>query len=584
MPDSPASIQRRLLSYSRPARLWLYLAIAAGFLSAALAVAQAWLLAEVVGRVFIDGKTLTGVSPILAGMLALAVARAFAVLGGDVFGQRSASHLKGSLRADLTQHILALGPTFTRAERSGELAHTAVQGVEDLDEYITQYQPLRFLALLVPIFVGLVILALDPPTVLILLVTGPLVLLFLAVIGSRAREVTQRRFRELGWMSASFLDSLQGLATLKMFGRSRDQIDTIRDVSRQFGKTTMEVLRTAFETAFVLEISTTVATALVAVEISLRLMDGGLPFNRALAVLIITPEFFLPLRRLSVQYHAGAAGKAAAERIFAVLDTPLSRSGHEQPPSPAMAPVRGDILFEGVSYAYEGGTRPALRDFSLRIERGQRVALVGPTGAGKTTVANLLLRFIEPGDGAITVDGISLQTIDPDAWRAQVAWVPQRPHLFYGTVAENLRLARPGATQGEVVAAARAANAHDFIDALPEGYSTPIGERGSRLSGGEQQRLAIARAFLKDAPLLILDEATSHLDDVSESLVREALDRLLLGRTVLVIAHRLKLAYNADSVVMMEEGRALESGTHHALLAGDGAYRQLVSNYEAGVS
>jgi ATP-binding cassette subfamily C protein CydD len=566
MPDTARTVHSRLLAYSRSARRFLSLTIALGVIAALIVVAQAWVLGAIIGRVFIEGQGLSEVRNLLIALLALSVTRFAVVWSGDVVAQRSASHLKSRLRADLAQHILTLGPEFISGERSGELTNTVVGGVEDLDEYITSYQPLRFLAVLVPIIIALSVLVIDPPTVLILLVTGPLVVLFLALIGSRARAVTQRRFVELSWMSASFLDILQGIATLKMFGRSREQIRTIRDVSQRYGTATMKVLRTAFETAFVLEMCTTIATALVAVEISLRLMDGGLPFQRALTVLILTPEFFQPLRQLSVRYHAGTAGSAAAERIFAILDTPTGETEAGPRSITRAKPLTFDIRFESVSYAYDDGQRPALNGLSLCIPHGQTVALVGATGAVKTTVAKLLLRFIEPDSGSITAGEMPLSSLDPVAWRSQVAWVPQRPHLFYGTVEENIRLADPHATHEAVVAAATAAHAHGFIEALPNGYGTLIGERGARLSGGEKQRLAIARAFLKDAPFLVLDEATSHLDSESEAMIRDAIERLLNGRTALIIAHRLKLVCAADAVVVMDKGRVIESDAPQTLL------------------
>jgi ATP-binding cassette subfamily C protein CydD len=434
-----------------------------------------------------------------------------------------------------------------------------VQGVEGLDEYITLYQPLRFLAVMVPIMVALVVLAIDPFSVIVLIVTGPLVVLFLALIGSRARAITERRFLELGWMSASFLDLLQGLATLKMFGRSREQIDTIRDITRQYGTTTMEVLRTAFETAFVLEMSTTIATALVAVEIGLRLVDGGISYGPALGVLILTPEFFSPLRQLSLRYHAGAAGKATAERIFAILDTPVTESARARSSVPVAKSRKMDISFAHVTFSYPGTGAPVLSDFSLSIGDGETVALVGETGAGKSTVANLLLRFLEPDGGTVSAGGVHINTLDIRDWRSCFAWVPQRPHLFYGSVAQNIRLARPDATAAQVADAARLASAHDFISLLPQGYDTPIGENGARLSGGERQRLAIARAFLKDAPVLVLDEATSHLDRETEAQVQEALERLMRGRTALIISHRLELTKGADRIVVLGGGHAAKS-------------------------
>jgi ATP-binding cassette subfamily C protein CydD len=576
------SAEQRILRYSRSARALLYLAVAAGFLAAAFGVILGYLLSVVVDDVFLGHQTLPAVTPLMGALVGLALARAAAIFCSDTLAQRSASILKGSLRQQLARHIFDLGPAYTRGQSSGELVHATVDGLEVLDEYITVYQPVRLLSRLVPVFVLLVILALDPPTTLILLFTGPLLLILLALIGGRTQDITERRFRELSWMSAFFLDMLQGIATLKLFGRSREQIANIREISRHYGNTTMEVLQTAFQSALVLEFGGTVATALVAVEVSLRLMGGVLPFQRALAVLVITPEFFLPLRQFAVRYHAGAAGKAAAERIFAILDTPLAAS--RRPGSAAtLLPACFDIRFEDVHVAYEGGARPALRGFSLSIPQGQTVALVGATGAGKTTAANLLLRFVDADAGTITVGGVALNEIDLSRWRSCLGWVPQLPHLFHGTVADNIGLARPDASMADIIAAAEAAHAHEFIQTLPQGYETPLGEEGARLSGGQQQRLAIARAFLKDAPVLILDEATSHLDAQSEAAIQDALAHLMHGRTVLIIAHRLKMVYAADQVALMEQGRVIETGDHQSLLAHPGLYRNLVASYEGDV-
>jgi ATP-binding cassette, subfamily C, bacterial CydD len=572
------STHQRILRYSRSASIWLTLAIAAGFCATVIVVAQAYVLSDVVDRVFQKKQTLAGVAPLLGLLLALACVRALIIGCSDVLAQRSASQLKGSLRRKLTQQIFALGPAYTQRESSGELVNATVEGVEVLDEYITAYQPARLLAVLVPVFVLVVIFLLDPPTTLILLFTGPILVLLLAFIGGRTKDITEKRFLELGWMSAFFLDMLQGLATLKMFGRSREQIDSIREISQHYGRTTMEVLGTAFQTSLVLEWGGTVATALVAVEVSLRLMSGLLPFNYALAVLIITPEFFLPLRQLAIKYHAGTAGKAAADRIFSILDIPIKQARTQTTRS--LMPARSDIRFEHVFFAYDNGRRPALQDFSLHIPHGQTIALVGATGAGKSTAAQLLLRFIEPDRGSIRVGSVSLDEIARSAWRARVAWVPQQPHLFHGTIADNIRLARADAGEADVIGAAQAAHAHDFIMQLPWGYATPIGERGARLSGGQQQRLAIARAFLKDAPILILDEATSHLDSVSEAAIQDALDRLMRGRTVLIIAHRLRLVHTADQVAVLDQGYVLEVGEPRALLTQSGPYHQIVTSYE----
>jgi ATP-binding cassette subfamily C protein CydD len=518
-------------------------------------------------------------------MLLFVLGRAALLWLADSLAQRSASHLKADLRRRLVDQLLRLGPAYTTAERSGELANAVIAGVETLDEYAAQYLPARTLAMVVPALVFVVVLILDPWTTIVLLFAGPMLLLIMALIGGRTRAITQRRFAEMSWMSAFFLDMLQGLPTLKLYGRSREQSANILAISRQFGSTTMDVLRTAFQSSLVMEWAATAATAMVALETSVRLMNGTLPFNQALAVILLTPEFFLPLRQMAMKYHAGTQGTAAGKRLFAILDMePQVSKGQVAGRQVADGrwQVRGDIVLDDVYLAYEGGERPALNGFSLTIPAGKTVALVGPTGAGKSTVAYLLQRFLAPDQGRITVGGRSLATIDPDAWRAQVAWVSQRPHLFHGSVVNNLRLARPAASMAEIVAAAEAAQAHDFIQALPQGYETPIGEGGSRLSGGQRQRLAIARAYLKDAPYLILDEATANLDATSEEAVRAALRRLARGRTVLIIAHRLQMAHDSHLVAVVDGGRVVEQGPHRQLLASGARYRQLVQTYQGG--
>ncbi len=568
-------VERRLQGLNQRSRRLTGWAIGCGVVAALLLVGQAILLSEVVSRVFLAGAERTAVLPLFLLMLLLLLGRAGLVWLADGLSQRAASHLKSDLRLRLTEHLLRLGPAYTVGERSGQLVHTAVAAVEELDEYVTQFLPARVLATIVPVLILLVVLIIDPWTTLVLLFAGPMLILILALIGSRTKAITERRFAEMSWMSAFFLDILQGLPTLKLYGRSQEQTANIRHISQQYGTTTMDILSTAFQTSLVMEWAATAATAMVALEVSLRLMNGLLPISQALAVLLLTPEFFLPLRQMSLKYHAGTAGKTAAAHIFAILDKPLPQA---QPSATHTAPT-GDIHLNNVSLAYAEGQRPALTNISLTIRQGQMVALVGQTGAGKSSIAQLLLRFIAPDSGEIRVGDVPLTAVAADTWRRQVAWVPQQPHLFHGTVAANLRLARPEATQAEMVAAAQAAHAHDFITALPQGYDTLIGEQGTRLSGGQRQRLAIARAYLKDAPILILDEVTANLDVESEKLVQAALTRLAQGRTVLLIAHRLQLVAAADEIVVLANGRIVEQGRHETLLAQAGAYQALTRAY-----
>jgi ATP-binding cassette subfamily C protein CydD len=345
----------------------------------------------------------------------------------------------------------------------------------------------------------------------------------------------------------------------------------------------MRVLSVAFLSALGLEIAATISTAIIAVEIGLRLLYGGMPFQPAFFVLLLAPEFYMPFRSLGTCFHAAMNGGAAATRILNILETPTPTELAEPESVPSLA--HHAVVFDNVSYVYNGvdtslnEERTALRDISFTLEPGKKLALVGPTGSGKSTVAHLLLRFIEPTEGSILVNGKPLPAFSSEEWRKQIAWVPQNPHLFNGTVAENLMVGKPGASQDQIEAAARVAHAHDFIMALPQGYGTFIGERGARLSGGQAQRLGLARAFLKDAPLLILDEATSNLDPKQEALVTEAIERLMHGRTVLAIAHRLSTVTRADTVIVLDEGRIVETGTHAALSGEGGMYGQMISAY-----
>jgi ATP-binding cassette subfamily C protein CydD len=572
-------LDRRLIHQSWSARLHLVLTIVLGALVGLILVLQALLISRIVTGVFLESRTLSQVWPQLLQLLALSLMRAGLSWGSEVAAQKVSGQVKHSLRQRLLRHVMALGPAYTSGERSGELANTVVDGVEALEAYFSQYLPQLAMAALVPSTILIFIIPLDLTSGLILLFTAPLIPIFMILIGDAADRLTQRQWQSLSRMSAHFLDTLQGLTTLKLFGRGRDQADSIEKVSARFGQTTLNVLRVAFLSALVLEMVATLSTAVVAVEVGLRLLYGRLAFEQAFFVLILAPEFYIPLRMLGTRFHAGMAGVAAARRIFQILDTPLRKASSSSRQGTRPPQERFDIRFRDVHFAYEDGRRDALRGLSLRIPPGKKVAVVGPSGSGKSTIAHLLLRFINPDEGSITVDGLPLDTLNLADWRAQIAWVPQAPYLFNASIGENIRLANPGATRKEVIRAARQARAHDFIQTLPQAYDTPIGERGSRLSGGQAQRVALARAFLKQAPLLILDEATANLDVQIEAELRGAMARLLEGRTALIIAHRLAVAQDADSILVVAGGKVVEAGSHAALMDDGGYYAQLFSAY-----
>jgi thiol reductant ABC exporter CydD subunit len=573
---------------------------------------QAWLLASAIDAAFLGGADLAALGPLLLGMAGAAALRAAAAWGQEVVAQRFSGSVRRAVRDRLLRHVLALGPRFAAGERAGELANTAVGGVDALDPYLAQYLAQARLAVLVPLLVWVAVLRADALSALVLLLTFPLIPLFMWLVGGAAEVRTRRQWVTLSRLAARFLDSVQGLPTLLAFGRTEDEAGSIARASERHREVTMGVLRVAFVSAFALEALATLGTAVVAVQVGLRLLYGRVAFREALFVLVLAPEFYRPLRVLGTAFHAGMAGKEAARRIAEVLAVPgpmaapgvewggevekrpgmvrqreelerVERAGgrvgtgqNGVPPrcSPRGAPP--SIRFEDVRFAHDGSGAPALNSFSLALPPGATVALVGPSGAGKTTVADLLLRFLEPSGGSITVDGAPLGGFAPEAWRRRVAWVPQRPRLFHGTVRENVALARPGAPEKAFAEAAARSRLDAVLRALPRGWDTPVGEGGERLSGGEAQRVALARAFLKDAAVLVLDEPTAHLDPESESTVVEAIEELRHGRTVLLIGHRLATVAAADRIALVAAGRVVEEGTHRQLRDAGGPYARLL--------
>jgi ATP-binding cassette, subfamily C, bacterial CydD len=615
------NLDRRLIKAAFSGKTLLILAVLAGFLAGLGTVLQARLVSRVVDGVFLGGKSLDHVMPVLWILLAVILVRAGLTYLAQAAAGTLAVQVKTTLRERLAAHLLALGPAYTGGARSGELVNTATQGIEMLDAYFSQYLPQLALAGLLPLAYLVIVFPIDPLSGLVLLLTGPLIPFFMFLIGKNAEALTRRQWTALGRMSAYFLDTLQGLATLKALGHSQEQGERIARVSERYRETTMSVLRVTFLSALALELLGTIGTAIVAVQIGLRLLYGHVNFAEAFFILLLAPEFYLPLRTLGLRFHASMSGVTAAKRVYEILEQPSSSqpsspgpfpqnvgkgrrcaggvsidSSSPQPqrvrtdlkdsPSPVLGGrgrgMRAEITLTNVSYTYPGRERPAVDGVSFALVAGEMVALVGPSGAGKSTVARLLLRLIDPQWGQILANGTPLTEIPVEEWRSQLAWVPQTPYLFHGTLAENLRLTRPDATEADLRRAADLAYLSEFIDRLPLGFETSIGEGGARLSGGQAQRLALARAFLRDAPLLVLDEPTAHLDVAQEQALQESLTRLCAGRAVLAIAHRLPTAAKATRILVLQDGEIVESGPHTDLLTQAGLYASLVSAYRGG--
>jgi ATP-binding cassette subfamily C protein CydCD len=562
-------MHRRLLTLARDSRLALTLTILSGLFIGLLAIGQAYLVSATVNDVFLEKQTLLQVSHWMQLLFIVIAARGLLTWLSEITANAVALRVKANLRERLFAHILALGPAFSRSERTGELTTAAVEGVEALDAYFSQYLPQLVISTLVPVSVLILVFPLDPLSGIVLLLTAPLIPFFMYIIGRGAEVVTRRQYETLSRLSAHFLDSLQGLTTLKIFGQSKAQTKNIATVSDQFRDTTLKVLQVTFLSAFALELLATISTAIVAVEVGLRLLYGQMQFHEALFLLILAPEFYLPLRMLGLRFHAGMAGTSAARRIFQILDMPVAGDNRlvvAENSSDEILPIE----FEDVTFQYPDANLPALKNIDLTISRGQHIALVGPSGSGKTTFINLLLGFIQPTNGRIVTPAAAANILP------FISWVPQQPYLFHDTLAANICLGDPNASREEIFTAARLAHLDEFIETLPEKYDTLIGEGGARLSSGQAQRLALARAFLKNAPILILDESTSSLDPETEAQVEEAMRRLMQNRTVITIAHRMNTVVKADKIIVFEAGRIIEQGTQSELLSQNGAFAKMV--------
>ncbi|MFF8730001.1 thiol reductant ABC exporter subunit CydD [Streptomyces sp. NPDC015171] len=539
-------IDPRLLRYARATRLFLVAVVGLGAIGAGLVIAQAMLVAEVVVGAFQHGQSVADLRTPLLLLAAVAVGRSVVAWLTERAAHRASAAVKSELRGRLLDRAAALGPGWLSGQQTGSLVTLATRGVDALDDYFSRYLPQLGLAVVVPVAVLARIVTEDWVSAAIIVGTLPLIPVFMVLIGWATQSRTDRQWRVLSRLSGHFLDVVAGLPTLKVFGRAKAQAESIRRITDEYRQATLRTLRIAFLSSFALELLATLSVALVAVTIGMRLVHGDMDLSIGLVILVLAPEAYLPLRQVGAQYHAAAEGLAAAEEIFTVLETPVPASGTGAVPA-------GAVAFEGVGVRYPGRSADAVADVSFTVEPGETVALVGPSGAGKSTLLSVLLGFVRPSAGRVRIGDADLTGLDLAEWRSRIAWVPQRPHLYAGTIAENVRLARPDADDSAVRRALRDAGAWEFVDALPEGADTVLGEDGTGLSAGQRQRLALARAFLADRPVLLLDEPTAALDGATEADVVAAVRRLAAGRTVLLVVHRPALLGVADRVVRLEE-------------------------------
>ena len=543
-----------------------------GLAAVAAGIARLALLGWLLGRV-LAGDSLAELTPAIALTALALVVRSALDYARAMVAHHTAARVQEWLRQMLYTQVATLGPAHFVRARTGDVMLSLVEGVQQLETYFGQYLPQLFVSALTPLLIFAFVAFVDLPVALVLLIAALVVLLAPAFWHGRDRQASLARNRAYGAFGADFLDAVQGLATLKAFGQSGARARQLEGRAHELFKSTMWVLGSNTLARGVTDAGIAVGAAVALSLGAWRVGTGAMSVPALLVILMLGVEVFRPLRELRILLHQGMLGLSAARGIFALLDA--KPAVVDRPAGPE--PVDAGVVFEGVTFSYPGARRPAHVDLSFRVRPGERVAIVGPSGSGKSTVARLLLRFHDPERGQVTIGSRDLRELSLEQVRSRVALVSQDTWLFHGTVGDNIRMGKPDASAEELLAAARAANAEEFIQRLPQGYDTVVGERGVRLSGGQRQRIAIARALLRDAPILVLDEALSSVDAESEALIQAALDRLMRGRTTLVFAHRLSSVVGADRILVLDDGRLVEQGTHAELIGRGGAYTRLMA-------
>jgi ATP-binding cassette subfamily C protein CydCD len=533
--------------------------VAVGLVGTAALVVQAALLGAIVQEVLIGHEGLRRTVPALVALAAAFSLRAAASWAGEVAAHRTSATVTSTLRRQLLTRAVALGPSWLAGERTGELAASATQGVDALDGYFARYLPTLVLSALTPVALLGCIVVRDWFSAVILAVTVAVIPLFMILLGLEATRNADRQWARLSGLAATFYDLLQGLPTLRAFGRTRDGRHTLERANRELHDETMSTLKVAFLSSLALETMASVGTALVALFLGLRLLHGTLPLGTALAILVLAPEVYLPLRRAGAEFHSSAEGRAAAARILDVLDAadaavpPTDESEARPLPDPALHPVH----LVRVTVRHSGRAQPVLDAVDLTLRPGEHVAVVGESGSGKSTLLNVLMGFVVPESGAVAISDELLSACSLREWRRNVAWVPQRPALIRGTIEDNLRLGNPDAAAEQLTQALVRSGLDGLVARLPDGLATPVGEGGLTLSGGERQRIAIGRAVLRDVPVVLLDEPTAHLDTAREEELRDALAPWLEGRTVVMAAHRGGLVGRVDRTITLVAGNAV---------------------------
>ncbi len=557
---------------------WSFLvSIISAEIGAIFLIVQYRQVASFANSIMVRGASFEPVMVVLIGIVAAVLLRGFFQFLSDLTARRLAVQIKSKIRHELLQKAARL--QFQGQTDKNDFHALMIDGVETLDLYFSQYVPQIFISVFIPLTILLFVFPLDRLTGLVLLLTAPLIPIFMVLIGRHAKAVTSQQWLTLKRMSSFFLDSIRGVKTLLLFNQGEKQVKRLETVSTAYHDVTMKVLRVAFLSAFALEFISTLSTAVVAVEIGLRLLYGRLGFEEAFFILLIAPEFYLPLRNLGLRFHAGMNGVAAANSIFSFLALPENQPNQAQPLKNFSWDSYQAIRFNTLSAAYRTPTQPALNAVNFEVPLGKKTAIIGPSGAGKSTVFQILLRFMQPVEGFVSLDNLAIEAIDLEAWRTTIGWIPQKPYLYNGTLLENLKIGNPYVTSHQIQAVLKQTSLSDFVNHLPYRLETKLSDLGTGVSAGQRQRLAIARLLLRDCQLLLFDELSTSLDSVGEEQVLESFDHFLPGRTWVSIAHRLHTILSSDHIILLNEGLVSAVGNHHSLLAESELYARFLNAY-----
>lgn len=571
------NINKELFNLTSKTKTSFIMSIISGAVASVFTILLAYFLAKSINQVFLENKSLSDVYIYLITFILAAIFKAVFIWYEKNRVDLVVGDVKKNLREAINKKLFNDKGEILSNKKSGELSNTVTKGVEVLDAYFSEFLPQLFLSALTPILILFFVFPIDILSGVVFIVTAPIIPYLLYLIGSSAEKLNRKQWKFLSRMSGHFLDVLQGITTLKIFNRAKDEIKRIEEISNSFKTSTMKVLKIAFLSALVLELISTLSIAIVAVEIGLRLMYGKMDFESALFVLLLAPEFYLPLRQLGARYHAGLEGIAAYKSIHEILSCNIDESEKDILQSEFQ---NGNIEFKNISYSYPNRDNKALDEISFTIESGKTVAIVGPSGSGKSTIINLLMQFIKQQNGEILIDKNNLLNIHKDEWYRNVSWVSQSPHIFHKSIRENISIVKEDATKDEIIEATQNALIHNSILKLNDGYQSIVGERGATLSGGEIQRIALARTFLKNAPILLMDEPTSSIDSIYETELMSSIKRLTKDKTVVIVAHRLNTILNADKIIVVESGKIIGEGSHQFLLNENEVYKNLYNTFK----